>query len=186
MYKEREAQTMGNREKEVETIKERNLIINLSNEDCRRLINKAAEHGLTAAELIEIFIGDLVNGTYSNGSDERRAANEWLERCGYSMTAEQTFKRYLLLMGELETCLENLFNMQEYKEALEELEERKDPEDELEIASLKLDIAHEETQLKEFYNDYAERSKGEPIQEYNEAITDLLNHNRELQKLLGE
>ena len=33
------------------------------------------EHGLTIGELIENFVGDLVGGTYSNGSDERDYAD---------------------------------------------------------------------------------------------------------------
>ena len=43
----------------------------LSDADCDRLARKCGEHGLTIGELIENFVGDLVGGTYSNGSDER-------------------------------------------------------------------------------------------------------------------
>ena len=41
----------------------------LSDADCDRLARKRGEHGLT--------IGDLVGGTYSNGSDERDYADQW-------------------------------------------------------------------------------------------------------------
>ena len=43
----------------------------LSDADCDRLAGKCGEHGLTIGELIENFVGDLVGGTYSNGSDDR-------------------------------------------------------------------------------------------------------------------
>ena len=33
----------------------------------------------TIGELIENFAGDLVGGTYSNGSDERDYADQWFE-----------------------------------------------------------------------------------------------------------
>lgn len=57
--------------KEIETIRERKITVKLSDADCDRLARKCGEHGLTIGELIENFVGDLVGGTYSNGSDER-------------------------------------------------------------------------------------------------------------------
>lgn len=56
--------------KEIETIRERKITVKLSDADCDRLARKCGEHGLTIGELIENFVGDLVGGTYSNGSDE--------------------------------------------------------------------------------------------------------------------
>lgn len=62
--------------KEIETIRERKITVKLSDADCDRLARKCGEHGLTIGELIENFVGDLVGGTYSNGSDERDYAEE--------------------------------------------------------------------------------------------------------------
>lgn len=56
--------------KEIETIRERKITVKLSDADCDRLARKCGEHGLTIGELIENFVGDLVGGTYSNGSDD--------------------------------------------------------------------------------------------------------------------
>ena len=53
---------------EIETIKPRTITVNLSNADVKRLAEKSGEGGLTISELLENFIGDLVDGTYSNGS----------------------------------------------------------------------------------------------------------------------
>lgn len=64
--------------KEIETIRERKITVKLSDADCDRLARKCGEHGLTIGELIENFVGDLVGGTYSNGSDERDYAAESL------------------------------------------------------------------------------------------------------------
>ncbi len=61
-------------QEEMATIKERSISLKLSDADCERLLKKAAMCGLTVAELLQNFIGDLVDGTYSNGSDERMLA----------------------------------------------------------------------------------------------------------------
>lgn len=47
------------RKKEIETIKERTLVLKLSDADCDRILQKAASHGMTVSELLESFIGDL-------------------------------------------------------------------------------------------------------------------------------
>ena len=70
-------------QKEIETIRERKITVKLSDADCDRLARKCGEHGLTIGELIENFVGDLVGGTYSNGSDERDYADRWFERCWF-------------------------------------------------------------------------------------------------------
>ena len=71
------------RKKEIETIKERTLVLKLSDADCDRILQKAASHGMTVSELLESFIGDLVDGTFTNGSDERYLAEDWFNRCGF-------------------------------------------------------------------------------------------------------
>lgn len=86
----------SNQKAEIATIKERNITISLSDEDCRRLLIKAGSVGFTVDELLRNFVGDLVDGTYSNGSDERMYANQWLERCGFSYFSESTLLSYLL------------------------------------------------------------------------------------------
>lgn len=69
--------------KEIATIKPRTIELNLSDADLRRLAESAVGAELTVSQLLESFIGDLVDGTYSNGSDERSKADEWYQRCGY-------------------------------------------------------------------------------------------------------
>lgn len=71
--------------REIETIRPKKVTLNLSEADCRRISLKAANYGLTVGELLENFIGDLVNGTYTNGSDEREQAQAWAERCWFGI-----------------------------------------------------------------------------------------------------
>ena len=66
------------RKKEIETVKERTLVLKLSDADCDRILQKAASHGMTVSGLLESFIGDLVDGTFTNGSDERYLAEDWV------------------------------------------------------------------------------------------------------------
>lgn len=127
---------MGQRE-EIETIRERSISLKLSDADVKRICEKAGGVGITVSGLLENFIGDLVSGTYNNGSDERRLANEWFERCWFGIFPENTFLKYLMDRDSVEDILEywneiNWFkNLEETedlsnndKEFLEELEER--------------------------------------------------------------
>ena len=67
-------------EEEIKSIKSRKYNINLSDADVERLAVTALNYGVTASDLLENFIGDLVGGTYSNGSDERMYATKWADR----------------------------------------------------------------------------------------------------------
>ena len=92
----------GQQQEEIETIRSRTIEVKLSDADVKRISEKAAAHGLTVGELIENFIGDLVCGTYSNGSDERMYAEQWFERCWFGMFPDLTFLRYLIEWGGLD------------------------------------------------------------------------------------
>ena len=91
---------------EIETIKPRTITVNLSNADVKRLAEKSGEGGLTISELLENFIGDLVDGTYSNGSDERMYAEQWYQRCWFAMFSDDTFLKFLLLWGDLDDYID--------------------------------------------------------------------------------
>lgn len=119
---------------EIKTIKGRNITLQLSDADCDRLLKKAGEHGLTVAELLQNFIGDLVDGTYSNGSDERMYAQDWFGRCGFGMFPEKTLLRWLLQQGNdpqdfLYAWEENELYKEDPKKYCEDQDEEYDPED---------------------------------------------------------
>ena len=106
-------------EAEIKTIKPRNITINLSDADVERLFGKTYVNGITPSELIEGFLGDLIDGTYSNGSDERMLADEYFERCCYGMGADYTFLRWALeceyydniidLIDDRDVCVDVLY-----------------------------------------------------------------------------
>ena len=100
--------------------RERKITVKLSDADCDRLARKCGEHGLTIGELIENFVGDLVGGTYSNGSDERDYADQWFERCWFGMFPEPTLLNHLLNLGyEPEHYLDMLENVETIKSDIE-------------------------------------------------------------------
>ena len=104
-------------QKEIKTIKERNVTLKLSDADCERLAKKCGQRGLTIGELFENFVGDLIDGTYSNGSDERMYANEWFNRCHFSWGREDTLLKEFITWGiDVEEFLTVCDEMGYYKE----------------------------------------------------------------------
>lgn len=93
---------MTEQQKEIETIKPRTYSLNLSDADVKRIAKTAGGYGLTVSKLLENFIGDLVSGTYSNGSDERMYARQWAERCWFSFEPQKNLVHYLCEAWEYE------------------------------------------------------------------------------------
>ena len=112
----------GRQQKEIPTIKPRTFLVDLSDADVDRLAWHAAKAGMTMGELLKNFIGDLVDGTYSNGSDERDCANAWYDRCWFSYSPETNVGK-LAQADALETFLDH---WNDYQTSIEELEFRKE------------------------------------------------------------
>lgn len=93
-------------QEEIKTIRKRTIELELSDADVKRIAEKAGAHGLTVGKLLENFIGDLVCGTYSNGSDERDLAGQWFERCEFGMFPDMTFLNYLVEWGRVDEVLQ--------------------------------------------------------------------------------
>ena len=139
---------------EIKTIRERNITVKLSDADCNRLARKCGEHGLTVGELIENFIGDLIGGTHSKGSDEKMYAEQWFERCWFGMFPEPTLLNYLLYWGyEPEDYLDTLDNIETAQEEKKYLEEHPEEADE-EAQYIDDDIADWEEELKDMRADW--------------------------------
>lgn len=112
----------GQQQEEIETIRSRTIEVKLSNADVKRISEKAAAHGLTVGELIENFIGDLVCGTYSNGSDERMYAEQWFERCWFGMFPDYTFLKYLIEQWGLDEVIEAWEDIENSQETIADTE----------------------------------------------------------------
>ena len=130
----------------------------------------------TIGELIENFVGDLVDGTYSNGSDERMYAQQWFERCWFGIFPED----YLNAMDNIKTA----------KEEKKYLEEHPEEADEEEASYLDDDIADWEEELKSMREDWKpenEPNMDEEIERIKKWVTDrnlFLIINKRRQKIM--
>lgn len=140
------------KKKEIATIKERIIKVNLSEADCERLALLCGKYDLTVGKLIENFIGDLVGGTYTNGSDERMYADQWLRRCWFGMYPEKTLLNHLIVEE---------FNPEEYLEYLDDIEKAKK-----ELARAEEHLEEVEEEEKKFI--------AEDIRGWNEAVEEML------------
>ena len=168
--------------KEIETIRERNITVKLSDADCDRLVRKCGEHGLTVGEMIENFVGDLVGGSYSNGSDERDNAERWFERCWFGMFPEQTLLNHFLCWGyEPEDYLDTLDNIETAIKEKEYLEEHPEEANE-EAQYIDDDIECWQEELKDMRADW----KPEKEPNMDEEIKLIKKWVKDREDLLGE
>lgn len=165
--------------KEIETIRERNITVRLSDADCERLLRKCGKHGLTVGKLIENFIGDLVGGTYSNGSDERMYADRWFERCWFGMFPESSLLSHLLSCGydpeEYLDILENIETAVKEKEYLAQHPEEADEESQY----LDENIESWQEELKEM-KEYWEPEQEPEMEQELELIKNWIKEKEEL------
>jgi len=146
---------------EAETVRERIYKIRLSDADVERLAKRALSYNLSPAELLENFIGDLVDGTYTNGSDERMYADQWAERCWFAL--DEPGKNMIhFFFGD------NMFG-REFSD-LEEIKERIEDEKRT-IASLEEDIANPENWDQIVHWDV---NKGEYVDSYS-SVDEYIN-----------
>lgn len=172
---------------EIATIVPRTFKLNLSDADVKRLYEKAAGASITPEQLIENFIADLVCGTYTNGSDERVRADEWFDRCWFSLDNYGSFLAYLVKNSEYDNFTELQEIVTECTEELAELNisDYDDPEEydeECEYTKKRLEQANGE--IKELFDDYSKRGESpetleqetEKITKYRENLKNALTH----------
>lgn len=153
---------------EAKTVKPRTVTIQLSDADCERIAVQAGQYGMTVEKILENMVADLIDGTYTNGSDERDFAEQWFNRCWFGMFPEDTLLRNLLIFDPEAECVEKFLNsIEEVKEAEECIKKtearlkllKEDPiENKEDIAYLeKEELPWQREDLEEWksrYNDY--------------------------------
>lgn len=175
------------KQKEIETIKPRTIVLELSDADCERIAKKAGKAGLTVSKLLENFIGDLVGGTYSNGSDERDLASQWYERCDFGMFPESTLICYLIEEGQEDNFIDDLEEIQSMKDDIAYYEKMETPDnDDLADWEYAKDVlARTESRLEETYSDYIKWCGKEKPQSKEDAISSVIAWRDELARLKG-
>ena len=150
-------------QEEIETIRERNIVVKLSDADCERIYNLCGEYNITISYLIENFITDLVCGTLTNGSDERMYAEQYFTRCNFGMFLEDTLLKFLFSNWEyeLDYFMDLLERLEDNKADLEKYEKDvdKDTWNLEEIEYLKGDIKDLENELDEIKRAFLKENK---------------------------
>lgn len=175
-------------QEEIATIKDRTLIIKLSDADVLRICKKAGAHNITVAEMVESYLQDLVCGTYTNGSDEREFARSYFNRCPYGSYPENTFLHYLIDWGSLQGYLENLNTLQDLQEDIKRYKEIAEPttDEQEELETLQEDVEEVKGYIADYYKEYCESCHdGEP-EPLKEAQASVLKWYEAYKKLKGD
>lgn len=93
-------------QKQKTEIYECKLTLKLTGEDADRLCRKAGEAGISVPELLEEFIGDLIDGRHTGGSDERDYVDMWFYRRYNMLCDDDGFVRYVLMYEDAERLLD--------------------------------------------------------------------------------
>lgn len=120
----------------------RTITLELPDREFKDLCNKAGGAGLKVSELLENFIADLIDGSRTNGSDERMYANEWFQRCWFGMGFAYSFLGYLVDNWQLENVVDIWETIQLYK-----ADEEPDEDDIEELSEM-------EEELNSIYGEY--------------------------------
>lgn len=157
----------------------RTVRLNLTDDDCKRLFEKAAAHGLTVASLLENFIADLICGAGTNGSDERGRAQAWFDRCWFGMFPDDTFLKWLIEWGG--SVDDFIIHYDLLKEAEADLQEEEDPEAR---EAIQEEIDFQKEELQDYYNEYV--SGSEEPQSYDEAIAEILKYKADYEAFIED
>lgn len=173
-------------DEEIKTIKERHFSVELSDADVERLFNKVGEAGLTVSELLGNFVGDLVSGTYSNGSDERMYANQWFDRCWFGMGfGEKGFLQWLIRNDSVEEAINAWNGLQDAKNELLEFQVE-DESDEEYADNCKEDISYYEEILNDFFGEYKQEEISSKDIILENEMEKVMQWHQEMIQLKGE
>lgn len=168
---------------EIATIKPRTFTLELSDADVKRLYEKTAADGITPAQLLEGFIGDLLDGTYTHGSDERELASAYYDRCCYEFSRTGSLLEWALADYRLDDIADALEQIDDAAGDLEYYAQHPDDPDGTPdfINKLQGYISEAESELQEIYSEYAAgKDKPQPL---SEGIASIRRYMGELQSM---
>lgn len=186
--------------------KERNITINLNDEDCISILDLCIQHNISLPLLLENFIADLTGGSSSNGSDERDLASEWFDRCWFGMFPDKSFLSSLGSNDAVTDVLCLLEDVNEYQMNLDNAEKDLFGFDQMKselvyskgtpipttyekmkndfISVFKEELEYSKEQFLVYWNDYLNNCKNESVQTFEKAISDLIQYQKEREKLI--
>ena len=146
--------------------------LQLTDKDLKRLYEITYSAGTTPQKLISGFVGDLIAGDDSGGSDERDLAACYMERRYCTELYPRGFLQWALYDYVLDDIAEALDNKAEAVADLAYYEDHPEEADSEETRFLQTLDCEADRQLDEFYNAYLvyKAQRGEPPQPYEEGI----------------
>lgn len=173
---------------EIKTIREKKISVRLSEADCNRVSNLCGEYNITVGELIENFIGDLVNGTYTNGSGERMFARQYVERCGFSFEPDRTLTNWILASGYM-YAIDDIYylfdGLQTGQEELEYLEQHPEEADAEAVEILKSDMEDWEQELDSLKAKYL-KAGGRTAEDWEKEVESFMKWWQEKERFMEE
>lgn len=172
---------------EIKTIKPRPFTLELSDADMLSFYRLAAANGTTPAEILAGFIGDLIDGTYSHGSDERLFAEQYFERCCYELVAPYTFLLWAIRSGKDDFIIDLLDDRKTATEEIAYLNDHTEEATPENVKSWENDLQQIEQELRELYGEYCEscKRKQEQPEEYETGLAAVADYAVKIEELKG-
>lgn len=167
---------------EIETIKPRTFFIALSDADVVRIYKKAASCGCNPSDILKNFIGDLIFGTSTNGSDERMYASQWFDRARHNGWTNKNFLSFILDNEYYDSAISYIDDIDEGKEGIKLLADDEKCDEDRKYFGLLIEEGRKE--LLDLFNEYSSRNPdGET---FTEAIAAIKSYREELDRVLGK
>lgn len=168
---------------EIETIKPRSFSLELSDADVKRLYEKAYSNGITPAQLLQDYIGDLLDGTYTRGSDERMYAQQYFDRCIYTWPDDpRSFLQWALEEYRIDDIADELETLDYATGDIKYYEEHPDDQPQPgELDNLQASKTEAESELAAIYEEYTASKGNEP---YSDGIAAIRRYLAELQSMI--
>lgn len=142
--------------------KERNIVIELTDEEVDMISIKCGLYGLSVSQLLELFIVDLVRSERNNGTLQCNNANNWFDYSWFGYEEAENILSFLLSRGyDIEDFMNLLDDIQEFEESLEEYERSSYPSeyDAEEMTFLQDDLMQAKEELNEIQQDFKKMYK---------------------------
>ena len=181
VYEESWKERAAIQQKEIESIKPRRFVLELSDADVERLYEKAYSNSATPEQVLKDFVGNLVCGTYTSGSDEVETANAYFGRTYWAL--EGDFLAWAMEEYQLDDVKEAMEIRDDASENLEYYAEHPESADPVDIKGAEEQHKAAESELREIYEIYVremEQHKSGVIQNYEETISSVGKYLREL------
>lgn len=156
-------------------MKDLKITLQISDADAADFVRKCFRDGTNPAEVLEAFINDLIDGTRTRGSDERRLAAEYYDRLT-ACSPSGTFAQWLIDEENLNSFILQLEDLEALEEDLRELKENPHEAHKGEIRDIIAEISNRKDEITDIYNDYAEITpEPEPLEEAIKGAKDCYN-----------